>query len=191
MGKNVFTQISGALAPLKDALAQALNRRAVDAWRGEPQAFELLKCTSLKDLMEPVPQPILKPSATLADVSRAFIDNSNEFFYISNDGQTLDGVVTITDLVRGRGMGATPSSPLSDFMTRNPVALAADDDCALASAAIREYRLKSLPVIEHKDNRKLIGCIRVRRLMAYVLKEVRPNPAPTPTTPREPLVSNH
>ena len=122
---------------------------------------------------------------------RAFIDNGNEFFYVSNDGQTLEGVVTITDLVRGRAMGATPSSPLSDFMTRNPVALAADDDCALASAAIREYRLKSLPVIEHKDSRKLIGCIRVRRLMAYVLKEVQPNPTPGATTPREPLVSSH
>jgi NADH dehydrogenase len=191
MGKNVFTQISGALAPLKDALAQALNRRAVDAWRGEPKAFEILKQTPLQELMEPVPQPILKPTTTLADVSRAFIDNSNEFFYVSNDGQTLDGVVTITDLVRGRAIGATPSSPLSDFMTRNPVALAADDDCALASAAIREYRLKSLPVIEHKDSRKLIGCIRVRRLMAYVLKEVRPNPTATPPTPREPLVSSH
>src|SRR5262249_12684156 len=42
MGKNVFTQISGALAPLRDALAQALNRRAVDVWRGEPQVHDLL-----------------------------------------------------------------------------------------------------------------------------------------------------
>src|SRR4029079_15717485 len=30
MGKNVFTQVSGALSPLRDALAQTLNRRAVD-----------------------------------------------------------------------------------------------------------------------------------------------------------------
>jgi NADH dehydrogenase len=190
MGKNVFTQISGALAPLKDALAQALNRRAVDAWRGEPRAFQLLKATPLLDLMEPVPQPILKPTDTLADVSRAFISNGNEFFYVSKDGQTLDGVVTITDLLRGRSIGATATSPVAEFMTRNPVALAADDDCALASAAIREYRLKSIPVVEHKDSRKLVGCVRIRRLMAYVLKDVQPTPAPTSTTPREPLVSS-
>lgn len=191
MGKNVFTQISGALAPLKDALAQALNRRAVDAWRGEPQAFQLLKGTPLMDLMEPVPQPLLNPAATLAEVSRAFVENGNEFFYVSSDGQTLEGVVTITDLLRGRSMGATPSSPVSEFMTRNPVALAVDDDCALASAAIREYRLKSLPIVEHKDNRKLVGCLRVRRLMAYVLKDVRPTAPPTPTPDREPLVTTH
>jgi CBS-domain-containing membrane protein len=57
-------------------------------------------------------------------------------------------------------------------MTKNPVALAADDDCALASTAIREYRLKSLPVVERKDNRKLVGCLRLRRVMAYVFHEL-------------------
>src|SRR5207244_9283848 len=61
MGKNVFTQVSGALAPLRDALAQALNRRAVDVWKGQPQVHQLLKQTPLKELMEPVPQPLLKP----------------------------------------------------------------------------------------------------------------------------------
>jgi NADH:ubiquinone reductase (H+-translocating) len=37
MGKNVFTQVSGALGPLRDALAQALNRRAIDVWNNEPR----------------------------------------------------------------------------------------------------------------------------------------------------------
>jgi NADH dehydrogenase len=191
VGKNVFTRISATLAPLKDALAQALNRRAVDPWRGEPEAFKVLKCAALLDLMEPVPQPILKPTATLAEVSRAFVDHGNEFFYVSSDGQTLDGVVTITDLLRGRSTGATASSPVSEFMTRNPVALAADDDCALASVAIREYRLKSLPIVERKDNRKLVGCLRLRRLMAFVLKEVQPDGPPASATPREPVVSSN
>jgi len=59
-------------------------------------------------------------------------------------------------------------------MTRNPVALTAEDDCAVASAAIREYRLKSLPVVAGKNDRKLMGCIRARRLMAYVFKQIDP-----------------
>jgi len=175
MGKNVFTQFSGALAPLRDALAQALNRRAIDVWQGEPQAHELLQRTPLKTLMEPVPQPLLKPSATVEEVGHAFIEHGNEFFYVSSDGQTLDGVVTITDLLRGRVTGATAEMPASEFMTKNPVALAADDTCALAYAALREYRLKSLPVVEGKESRKLAGCIRVRRLLAYVFKELGPD----------------
>jgi NADH dehydrogenase len=172
MGKNVFTQVSGALAPLRDALAQALNRRAVNVWKDQPEAHELLKRKMLCDLMEPVPQPLLKPTAPLAEVSRAFIDSGNEFFYVSGDGQTLDGVITITDLLRGRAAGASGETLAKDFMTTNPVALAGQDDCAIAAAAFREYRLKNLPVVERKDNRKLVGCIRVRKLMAYVFKEL-------------------
>jgi NADH dehydrogenase len=172
MGKNVFTQMSGALAPLRDALAQALNRRAVDVWRGEPQVYELLKRTCLRELMEPVPEPVLKPETTLREVGRAFIEHGNEFFYVSGDGQTLEGIVTITDILRARSTGATDKTPARDFMTKNPVALAVDDDCALASTAIREYRLKSLPVVERKDNRKLVGSLRIRRLMAYVFEEL-------------------
>src|SRR5207248_4934672 len=50
LGKNVFTQISSALAPLRDALAQTLNRRAVDVWKNRPQVYELLKTTPIKHL---------------------------------------------------------------------------------------------------------------------------------------------
>src|SRR5207249_539746 len=149
-----------------------LNRRAMDVWKGEPEAYKLLKGTPLRDLMDPVPQPLMKTTDTLADVGHAFVEQGEEFFYVSNDGETLEGVVTITDLLRGRESGATGETRVSEFMTKNPVALAADDDCAVASAAIREYRLKSLPVVERKENRKLMGCIRVSRLMGYVFREL-------------------
>ncbi len=170
MGKNVFTQISGSLAPLRDALAQTLNRRAMDVWKGQPQVLEVLKRTPLKQIMEPVPQPLLKPDSTLGDVTRAVVESGNEFFYVSSDGQTLEGVVTMTDLLRGRSMGATGKTKVSEFMTKNPVAIAADDDCSVASAAMREYRLKSLPVVEAKNSRKLVGCLKIRKLMAHVMR---------------------
>jgi NADH dehydrogenase len=182
MGKNIFTQISGALAPLRDALAQALNRRAVDVWKGEPQVYELLKQTKLRELMEPVPQPILKPETTLREVSRAFVEHGNEFFYVSSDGETLEGILTITDLLRGRSMGARDETPVREFMTKNPVAMAADDDCAVAASSIREYRLKSLPIVERKDNRKLVGCLKVRRMMAFVFEKLQHDGEMTPGT---------
>jgi NADH dehydrogenase len=172
MGKNVFTQVSGALAPLREALAQTLNRRAVDVWKDRPQVYELLRATPIRQLMEPVPQPLLKPTTTMREVGHAFVEHPNEFFFVSSDGQTLEGVVTITDLLRGQNGQAAAPTPVSDFMTKNPVAVAVDDDCAVAANALREYRLKSLPVVEHKESRKLVGCLRVRRLMAFVMKEM-------------------
>jgi CBS domain-containing protein len=120
--------------------------------------------------MEPLPQPLLKPETTLTEVGHGFVQTTNEFFYVSSDGQTLEGVVTITDLLRGRAAGAIGTTPVSEFMTKNPVVLAADDNCAVAATSLREYRLKSLPVVERKDNRRLVGCIKARRLMALVFK---------------------
>lgn len=174
MGKNVFTQISGTLAPLRDALAQTLNRRVVDIWKDRPEAYQLLRRTPVKDLMDLVPEPLLKPTATMRQVGHAFVEHRNEFFYVSSDGQTLEGVVTITDLLRGSSDGDSSQMPVSEFMTKNPVAVSLDDDCAVAAAAFREYRLKSLPVVERKDSRRLAGCIRVRRLMAYAFHEMAP-----------------
>jgi len=169
MGRNVFTQVSGALAPFRDALAQTLNRRTVDAWKGHPEIYELLCRSSIRALVEPIPQPFLKPTATLRDVSHAFVEHGHEFF--SSDGETLEGVVTITDLVRGGFDRTDGTEQLSDFMTKEPVVIAADDNCAVAVDAVREYRLKSLPIVEQKGSRKLVGCLRIRRLMAFVLKE--------------------
>jgi len=176
MGKNLFTQMSGALAPLRDALAQALNRRSVDVWKNRPEVHDLLHRTPLETLMEPPPQPFLAPTATLREVGRAFTEHGHEFFYVSGDGQTLEGVVTITDLLRGSAGGGSGDIPLSEFMTKNPVTLSPGDTCAVASSAIREYRLKHLPVVEHKDNLKILGCIRVRKLMAFVFEQTAKTP---------------
>jgi NADH dehydrogenase len=172
MGKNVFTQMSGALAPLRDALAQALNRRNLDIWKDNPRMREVLQHAAVRSLMEPVPEPLLKPDMTLLEVVQAFVEQANEFFFVSKDGRAIDGVITITDLLRARSTGATGRTPLSEFMTRNPVTVAADDDCAVAAAALTEYRLKSLPVVESKQGRQLSGCIRLRRMMAFVFKEL-------------------
>jgi signal-transduction protein with cAMP-binding, CBS, and nucleotidyltransferase domain len=163
MGKNVFTQFSGALAPFRDALAQALNRRSVDVWKDQPEVYQLLKETPIKELMEPVPQPLLKPTATLREVGRAFVAHGNEFFYVSADGQTLDGVITITDLLRGRSTGATGETVASEFMTKQPI--------------------KSLPIVELKENRKLVGCLRARRLMAFLLKDGATGPEKPQSVP--------
>jgi NADH dehydrogenase len=175
MGKSVFTQISGALAPLRDAVAQTLNRRSLDVSKESPQAYDLFKKTPVRELMEPIPLPLLKPDAIMRDVGQAFVRDGNEFFYVSSDGQTLEGVVTMTDLLRARSSGATAETRLSEFMTRNSVTVSADDSCATAGAALREYRLKTLPIVERKDSHKVIGCLRLRRLMAFLFKETERN----------------
>lgn len=171
MGRNVFTQVSNALAPLRQALAQALNRRATDLWKDRPEARALLARTSIRDLLDPVPQPLLQPTISVREVSQAFTDTGNEFFLVSTDGQTLEGIVTMTDLIRAISTGADGQTSIAGFMVNKPVAMAAEDTAAMAAEALREYRLKMLPVVVSKDDRRLVGCLHARRLIAYVLNK--------------------
>ena len=178
MGRNVFSQVSKALEPLRTAFAHALNPRAVDVWKNQPAVRELLARATLRDLMEPVPAPLLKPDNTLLEVSQSFVDHNAEFFCVSADGQRLDGLVTITDLIRAQSAGATGSTPLADFMAAHPVALSPEDTALTASTTLRDYRLKTLPIVERGDGRRLVGCIRARRLMAFVLKSLKASSPP-------------
>lgn len=172
MGRNVFDQMSKTLAPLRLALAQALNRRSQDAWKDQPLAQEILRRTTVDLLLDAVPQPLLLPSATMIEVSEAFVEGGQDCFLVSSDGVTLDGIVTMTDLMRAQSTAHDRPPTLGEFMTPRPVTLRAGDTCDAAAATFREHRLKTLPVVE-KGSMRLAGCIRARRLMAYVLREMR------------------
>ncbi|MGH7968223.1 MAG: CBS domain-containing protein, partial [Limisphaerales bacterium] len=86
--------------------------------------------------------------------------------------------VTMTDLIRAQGGDGAGTAPIKQVMAANPVVVAKTDTCEVAANAIREYRLKTLPVVEDRDSRKLVGCLRVRRLMAFVMKETKAEKGP-------------
>lgn len=173
MGRNVFTQISSTLGPLRDAVAETLNRRSVDRWTLHPEAFELLKSAKIHELMDTVPQPLFNGTATLDEVGRAFAEHNHELFYVCGEGQVLEGVVTLTDWMRAVSRGAGPNTPVADLMARHPVTVSIEDDGAIAATVVREHRLKHLPVVNRRRNGKLVGCIRTRRLMAHVFRHDR------------------
>lgn len=177
LGRNVFTTISQSLAPLKSALAQALNRRSAAFWAQRPDATRVLKELKLADFTEPAPTPLLKPTDTLLEVMRIFAKNTPDFFYVSSNGTTLDGVVTLTDLLRAQGQGLPAESPSSAFMSKTPVTIAQNDTVMLAAAAFREHGFKYLPVVTDQQSRRIVGFVRARKLMASVMQQISANPA--------------
>ena len=168
MGRNVLTQLSASLAPLRNALAAALRRRSSDLAKTRPEFFATLRRTSIRDLMHPVPGPLFTPNATLENVGRAFADGEGEFFYVCDGNDALIGIVTMTDWTRAAGSGASPSTLVVDFMTHQPVVVAVDDDLATAVRLLRDYELKHVPVVSTREGRQLIGVLRARRIMAHV-----------------------
>ncbi len=176
MGRNVFTTISKSLAPLRAALTAAITRRAPSYWQQQPDIMAALRDATLADFIEPVPQPLLKPTDTLSEATRVFAHYTPDFFYVSSGGARLDGIVTLTDILRAQGSPAV--TPVTQFMTKSPVAITQDDTCIVAAAAFREHGLKFLPVVADKQSLRLVGFIRARRLLAGVLQKVGPTSAP-------------
>ena len=177
LGRNVFTTISGSLAPLKTALAQALNRRSTAFWTQRPEATRVLQELKLADFIEPAPSPLLKPTDTLLDAMRIFASHTPDFFYVSADGAALDGVVTLTDLLRAQGQGLPAEAPASAFMSKTPVTIAQTDSVMIAAAAFREHGFKYLPIVSDPQSRRIVGFVRARKLMASVMQQISANRA--------------
>lgn len=172
LGRNVFTTISQSLAPLKQALMQALTRRSASFWTQRPEAMRVLRELRLADFIEPAPTPLLKPTDTLLEVMRIFARNNPDFFYVSADGAALDGVITLTDLLRAQGQGTPADAPASAFMSKVPVAIARTDSTLVAASAFREHGFKYLPVVTDHQSRRIVGFVRARKLMASVMQQV-------------------
>ncbi len=169
MGRHVFTTISETLAPLKDAVTQAISRRSTSLWVHQPEAMDALRGLVLADFVEPPPTPLLAPTARLAAVMQVFAENPSDFFYVSRDGVTLDGVVTLADIMRAQAANAPLESPVTTIITKNPAAITQADTCVVAAAAFREYSLNFLPVVADQQSRRIVGFIRARKLLAAAL----------------------
>jgi CBS domain-containing protein len=59
-------------------------------------------------------------------------------------------------------------------MVANPITVAADDTPVTAAMMLREHRLKSVPVVAGRNDRRLIGYLRAEKLLAIVLQKLGP-----------------
>jgi CBS domain-containing protein len=128
----------------------------------------------LADFIEPAPQPLLRPTETLLEVTRRFGADDAHLFFISSDGERLEGLVTLTDLLRAQATNVRPDAPVTDFMVRNPVVIAITDSCLVAASAFREHGHKLLPVVHDRQSRRIAGYIRAQKLIARIMQVVGP-----------------
>lgn len=177
MGRNVFSTISRSLAPLRAALTAAITRRSGKFWQERPQALAALRTFQLADFIEPAPAPLLRSDDTLHHVTTLFATTATEVFYVTSADGALEGLVTLTDLLRAQGDGLAPETPLRTFMAKNPAAVAATDTALIAASAFHEHGHKSLPVVSDSGSRRVVGQIRARRLLARLLQTQSAAPA--------------
>jgi CBS-domain-containing membrane protein len=59
-------------------------------------------------------------------------------------------------------------------MMKDPTVLAATDSALVAASAFQEHGFKTIPVVTDKTSRRIVGVVRVRKLIAKVLEVVPP-----------------
>jgi Mg/Co/Ni transporter MgtE len=64
-------------------------------------------------------------------------------------------------------------TPLAEFMIKEPVAVSIEDTSLVAASTLRDYQLKSIPVVDERQGGRIAGYISARKMMAYILKEMR------------------
>lgn len=170
MGRHVFTTISKSLAPLRAALTAAITRRSGTFWQERPRAVATLRALALADFIEPAPQPFLAPTTPLREVTRLFAETTNDLFFVASADDRLEGIVTLTDLLRAQGSGTAPETPAAQFMVAAPAVILATDTALLAASAFREHGYKSMPVLADPATRRIVGLIRARKLIARLLQ---------------------
>lgn len=168
MGKKVFEQISGALRPFRDFLADAVKRRSGNMWQKLPVVYEILQNQPLATFVKPVVIS-LDPNDTFEDAVKILSGDELDFCCVIDSSNKLKGIMTRTDIFRAVESAVTPNTKVSEFMTENPIVVTENDSCTLVASTMRDHNLKWVPVVDNLENLDVKGYIRRDKMINFVL----------------------
>ncbi len=175
MGKEVFSKISGALTPFRNSIAQALRWRRPRLNRHLSHAWTALERHPLHTFMEAVPDHCLSPDDTFEDTVRMFDQFSVEYLSVLDGRGRLKGVVTRNELFEAFAKGNRPSTTVHEFMRADPVAVTPDEMSLMVGDLMSRYDTDWLPVVESKDDRRLIGIVRSEKMLRWLMEQSQPD----------------
>jgi CBS domain-containing protein len=109
---------------------------------------------------------VARPGDTIQDVAGRMSTGDFGFMPVA-DGDQLIGTITDRDIaVRAVAGGAPASSPVVEYITRNPQTAYADDDLKTVLDAMGAKQIRRLPVLD-KDER-LVGVVSLGDLSTRV-----------------------
>jgi NADH dehydrogenase len=175
LGRNVFTQVSAALAPLHEAIASATRRRQ-GMWHEVPEVRQLLETIPIEKMIEPLPMPPVELSACVEDVVEKMDTTGADMCCVVDSSGHLVGVITRSDLLRALEKSALADPdvdlPVTDLMIANPICMSLNEPLAVAVATMRDHDLKQMPVVESSRKRIPQGRIRIEKIVHHVLVEM-------------------
>ena len=98
----------------------------------------------------------LEPELSLDEVKQAFSNSHHRGFPVVDLTGKLVGIVSQSDLLNTTKRNLSEDTPLSEFMTRQPIGVSPTDNLSEVLYQLNRHQLSRLPVLE---GRKLVGII--------------------------------
>lgn len=113
----------------------------------------------------------VKPSAQVSDAAKLLSDNRIGTVIVSNDGQSLDGILSERDIVRelGKSGAGCLSKPVSTLMTAEIVTCKPTDTADAILEMMTKGRFRHIPVMEDD---KMVGLVSIGDVVKARLSEL-------------------
>lgn len=181
IGSELFSQLAGASAPLRELLSRTLSRRSGDFWRRLPLAKTLLSGEPLASFLDPLPAKSLSKETIFADAVVALNENPSGELLILDENQRLWGTLDRNDLydmiariavIPPDTRGDVTKHKLSELLLGDPVHVAADDSILVATATMLDHGISWLPVVHSKDDLRPVGYLRGEKIGSRMIEKI-------------------
>ena len=112
----------------------------------------------------------VEPDARLAEAARRMAQRGVGAVLVL-DGERLTGILTERDLLKAVAAGFTDEARVSEWMTRQPETVEADESTDHAASLMIHGGFRHLPVVE---GGRAIGILSIRDLMRVALQDSAP-----------------
>jgi NADH dehydrogenase len=178
MGKDVFSRLSGTLAPFRLLLADAMRWKRARSNPHLHRAWTILQQDPLSALWE-APGHRLSPHDTYEEAVRLFDEQALDSVCVVDEQDCLQGVMGKAELFNAFEQGCGPATPVQDLMLRDPATVTPDQTPLAAAELMHKRDIDWLPVVENHESRRLIGILRSERMLRRLVSRMSIESAPT------------
>jgi NADH:ubiquinone reductase (H+-translocating) len=181
VGSDLFSEITGSFAPIRDLLTKAVVDEAGDLWRRLPLAKTILEDEPLASLLDPLPARLLHKENTLGEAIRALNEGPTSDLIIVDENQRLWGTLDRDDLYRIIARIAVTSTAksglpiqhkLAEFLSMSRLYVTLDDSTLVATATMMVHGISWLPVVRSKDDLRPVGSLRGDKITYRITQKI-------------------
>jgi len=181
IGSTLFSQVSSAFSPFRDVLSKAIMRRSGGFWSRMPLAKSLLAEESLASVLDPLPPGSLGKEATFGNAITALSESATGQLLVLDEKQCLWATLDRDDLYHVIARIALlpldtradlGQRRLVDLLVGNPLCVSLQDSPLVASATMLEHAVSWLPVVQSKEDRRPVGCVRAAKIGSRLVQKI-------------------